>query len=152
MSVLENVMVGSYRFGAKEEAARAAQDVLSFLGLSHLSRRLARELNTPEMKRLEIARALSTRPKLLLLDEVMSGLTPTESRALIPTIRRIRERGITIVMIEHVMHAVMTLSDRIFVLHHGEALAQGRPEEIAANPVVIEAYLGLPAEAETRHV
>ncbi|OQM76068.1 ABC transporter ATP-binding protein [Manganibacter manganicus] len=143
MSVLENVMVGSYRLSRdSREAAQRAREVLALLGMEDLTDRPARELTMPGMKRLEVARALATGPRLLLLDEVMSGLTPTESKAMLPVIQRIRDSGVTILMIEHVMHAIMALSDRIVVLHHGSKLAEGSPDEIAANPAVVEAYLG----------
>jgi branched-chain amino acid transport system ATP-binding protein len=143
LTVLENVMVGTYRFASrKQEAVDRAREVLQLLGIEALSDRPAGELTTPGMKRLEVARALATRPKLLLLDEVMSGLTPTESRAMLPVIQRIRDSGVTILMIEHVMHAIMALSDRIVVLHHGQKLAEGTPVQIAADQNVIAAYLG----------
>jgi branched-chain amino acid transport system ATP-binding protein len=144
LSVLENVMVGTYRFAhRKQDAIDQARDVLQFLGIEGLANRPAGELTTPGMKRLEVARALATRPKILLLDEVMSGLTPTESKAMLPVIQRIRDSGVTILMIEHVMHAIMALSDRIVVLHHGQKLAEGNPEQIATDERVIAAYLGI---------
>lgn len=143
MTVLENTMVGAYRLAANRiDAANQARDILVLLGMDDLAGRPARELTMPGLKRLEVARALATRPKLLLLDEVMSGLTPSESKAMLPVIRRIRDSGVTVVMIEHVMHAIMALSDRIVVLHHGSKLAEGTPAEIAADAAVINAYLG----------
>ncbi|HEY4191263.1 MAG TPA: ATP-binding cassette domain-containing protein, partial [Mesorhizobium sp.] len=143
LTVLENAMVGSYRLSRhKREAAERAREVLALLGIEADADRPAGELTMPGLKRLEVARALATRPKLLLLDEVMSGLTPTESKAMLPVIQRIRDSGVTLLMIEHVMHAIMTLSDRIVVLHHGRKLAEGTPAEIAADAAVIEAYLG----------
>jgi branched-chain amino acid transport system ATP-binding protein len=98
-------------------------------------------------KRLELARALATSPKLLLLDEVLAGLNPSEIRDMVPVIRAIRERGVTIMMIEHVMQAVMSLAEHVYVLVEGHVIAQGEPAEIAANPRVIEAYLGAGAAA-----
>jgi branched-chain amino acid transport system ATP-binding protein len=143
LSVLENVMVATYRFSRNSaEAAQEAHKVLQFLRLDEIAQRPAGELTTPGMKRLEVARALATRPKILLLDEVMSGLTPTESREMLPVIRDIRASGVTVLMIEHVMQAIMALSDRIVVLHHGQRLAEGTPAEVAADPAVISAYLG----------
>jgi branched-chain amino acid transport system ATP-binding protein len=99
-------------------------------------------LNLVERKRLEVARALSTSPEILLLDEAIGGLNPTESMEMIRFIERLREEGLTILMIEHVMKAIMDLSDRLIVLHYGKKLAEGDPAEIARNPQVIEAYLG----------
>ncbi len=143
LSVLDNVIVATFRFSAgRKEAASHARDVLRFVGIDALLHRRAGDLTTPGMKRLEIARALATRPKLLLLDEVMSGLTPTESTAMQVMIQRIRDSGVTILMIEHVMQAIMALSDRIVVLHHGCTLAEGTPAQVSADPEVIAAYLG----------
>lgn len=143
MTVLENTMVGSYRLAHdRREAAEQARGVLAALGMEDLADRPARELTMPGMKRLEVARALATKPKLLLLDEVMSGLTPSESKAMLPIVRGIRDSGVTVLMIEHVMHAIMALSDRIMVLHHGQRLAEGTPAEISADKAVINAYLG----------
>jgi branched-chain amino acid transport system ATP-binding protein len=112
------------------------------VGLTDRLDELAGRLTTGGKKRLELARALSARPQLLLLDEVLAGLNPTEIETMIGVIRRIRERGIAILMIEHVMRAVMSLSDRIFVLNLGRRLAEGTPREVASNPEVIAAYLG----------
>ena len=143
MTVLENTMVGAYRLaGSRSDAADQARGILALLGMEDLAGRPARELTMPGLKRLEVARALATKPKLLLLDEVMSGLTPSESKAMLPVIRRIRDNGVTVLMIEHVMHAIMALSDRIVVLHHGSKLAEGTPAEITADATVINAYLG----------
>lgn len=143
MTVLENVMVGAFNVTnsvghAKEKALIALEKV----GLSHNQEVLANSLTVSDRKRLEVARALATEPQLLLLDEVMAGLNPTEVEEIIPLIRSIRESGITIFMIEHIMASMMKLSDRILVLHHGELLAQGTPAEVTSNEKVIEAYLG----------
>ncbi len=143
LSVLDNVKVGAFLrdTGARKATARA-QEVLEFVGLMDLADQPAQTLTTAGRKRLELARALSTRPRLLLLDEVMAGLTPTESIAMVELIRQIRQTGVSILVIEHVMKAIMTLSDRVAVLHHGELIAAGKPAQIANDDHVIEAYLG----------
>jgi len=147
LTVLENVLVGGC-FGGDGQgqsivAARPdAMDRLRLVGLEDAADRPAGALPIAARKRLEIARALATRPSLLLLDEVVAGLTPTEVGHLMDLIGRVRAGGTTIVLIEHVMKAIMNLSDRIVVLHHGEKLAEGRPQEIARDPAVVNAYLG----------
>jgi branched-chain amino acid transport system ATP-binding protein len=151
LSVRENAMVGAC-FGQHRHnlsgAAKVADEVLHFVGLAERADQLAGSLNVAQKKRLEMARALSAQPYLLLLDEVLAGLNPSEISAMVDTIRRIRDQGITIIMIEHVMHAIMNVSDRILVLSFGELIAEGTPEEIANNQQVIEAYLGDPKLAE----
>jgi branched-chain amino acid transport system ATP-binding protein len=132
----------SYPFRMGKDAEREALELLDFFGLSHKANVLARNLTMTERKRLEIARALGTHPQLLLLDEVMAGLTPSEISSTMSLIRQIRERGITICLIEHIMKAIMELSDRVVVLHHGEKIAEGTPEEVAHDPGVVAAYLG----------
>jgi branched-chain amino acid transport system ATP-binding protein len=136
-------MVGSFLRERRKMAAQAkAREVVEFVGLGHAAARPAQTLTSAGRKRLELARALATEPRLLLLDEVMAGLTPTESIGIVDLIRRIRDAGISILLIEHVMKAIMSLSDRVAVLHHGELIAVGPPAEIASDQHVIEAYLG----------
>lgn len=143
MKVVENVMIGAFLKEPKVAAAEAkARDVLAFVGLSDYANQPASVLTTAGRKRLELARALATNPKLLLLDEVMAGLTPTESLSIVKLIKDIRKSGVSLLIIEHVMKAIMALSDRILVLHHGELIAGGSPEEITQDDAVIEAYLG----------
>ena len=151
LSVRENVMVGAC-FGHENQnlgnAAKIADEVLEFVGLAKRTGQLAGSLNVAQKKRLEMARALAARPYLLLLDEVLAGLNPSEIDGMVQTVLKIREQGITIIMIEHVMKAVMNVSDRILVLDYGQQIAEGSPEEIAKNEKVIEAYLGDPKLAE----
>lgn len=146
LSVLKNVLVGVY-FGRKEsiskkKAEEEAWRLLEFMDLHSKTRYPADQLTTGEQKRLEIARALGTNPMVLLLDEVIAGLNPTETATIMEKIQIIRDKGVTVFMIEHVMKAVMGLSDKIIVLNHGEKIAEGTPQEISAHPRVIEAYLG----------
>jgi branched-chain amino acid transport system ATP-binding protein len=147
LTVLENVMVGALfgsRGGAREirTAQQQAKEILEFVGLAHRAHAPAEGLNVPERKRMELARALAMRPTILLLDEVMAGLNATEIDAAVELIKRIRDRGITLLVIEHVMKAIRNLSDRIMVLFHGEKLTEGLPEEVLNNPEVVSAYLG----------
>jgi branched-chain amino acid transport system ATP-binding protein len=141
--VLQNVMIGAYvRQTSVAAARRQARAVLERLGLADRADTPAHNLTLADLKRLEIAKALATEPKLLLLDEVVSGLTPTEVEALVGIIRDIRAGGTAIIMIEHVMQAVMALSDVIVVLHHGEKIFEGPPRAAATDPRVVDAYLG----------
>ncbi len=147
MSVLANVTVGAC-FGREYQSMRAARvtalEVLELVGLASRANSPARSLTLAGKKRLEVARALAARPKLLLLDEVLAGLNPTEIALMIDLIRKIRESGISVFMIEHVMQAIMNLSDRIVVLNLGRKIAEASPTEVVKNSDVVEAYLGFP--------
>jgi branched-chain amino acid transport system ATP-binding protein len=151
LTVQENVMVGAC-FGREgqnlTEASRTANEILEMLGLTVRTDQLAGSLNVAQKKRLELARALASRPYLLLLDEVLAGLNPSEIATMVEIVHQIRAQGITIIMIEHVMHAVMNVSDRVLVLDYGQQIAEGTPEEVSKNEKVIEAYLGDPQLAE----
>jgi len=146
MPVLENVLLGSL-FGTSSstssaDAAREATTLLEFVGLSAVKATPAKDLTLANQKRLEVARALATKPELLLIDELMAGLNPTEVAQAMELVTRIRDKGMTIFMIEHVMKAIMSICDRIIVLHHGEKIAEGTPQEIATSRTVVEVYLG----------
>jgi branched-chain amino acid transport system ATP-binding protein len=147
LTVEDNVVVGALlRRPDVASARRHALDILERLDLVDKRMRPASTLTLPDRKRLEVARALATDPKLLLLDEVMAGLRPTETDRMVAILRALnRESGLTIVLIEHVMRAVMALARRVLVLHHGAAIAEGAPAEIAREPAVIESYLGAEA-------
>ena len=144
LSVLDNVVVGGLRITNKVAEARiAAAEILDVLDLADKRDVPAGSLTLPERKRLEVARALATGPKLLLLDEVMAGLRPNETDALVETFRQLnRSLGLTILLIEHVMRAVMALSEHVVVLNHGVLISSGTPEEVVRNPEVLECYLG----------
>jgi len=146
MPVFENVLLGSLfgsptRMSSADAAAQAAE-TLEFVGLSAVGASPAKDLTLANQKRVEVASALATKPQLLLLDELMAGLNATEVAESMELVGRIHDRGITVFMIEHVMKAIMNVCDRIMVLHHGERIAEGTPQEIAASKTVIEVYLG----------
>jgi branched-chain amino acid transport system ATP-binding protein len=143
LTVLGNVVVAAYlRHPTRDAAERRALEVLDFLGMRRLAELEASSLNLPSRKRLEIAKALALEPRLLLLDEVVAGLNATEAEETIALIRRVRDRGITIVIVEHIMKVIMGLSDRVVALNYGKKIAQGTPEAVAADPAVVTAYLG----------
>ena len=143
MTVLDNVLVGAFlRHGHRVAARRVAEEVLEFTGLAPLAASPARSLGTPGRKRLEIARALATEPRLLLLDEALAGLTPAEVRLAIELVRRIKGLGITIVIVEHIMEVILSLAERAVVFHQGKVIAQGAPRAVVDDPAVISAYLG----------
>ncbi|MGH8739851.1 MAG: ABC transporter ATP-binding protein [Burkholderiales bacterium] len=144
LSVLDNVMVGAFLKEKSSSAARSvAAAILERLGLASKRDLPASSLTLPDRKRLEVARALATRPRLLLLDEVMAGLRPTECDQIVAVFREVnRAEGLTILLIEHVMRAVMALAGRIVVLHHGEVIARGTPDEVVRDKAVLECYLG----------
>jgi len=146
MPVLENILLGSI-FGTSNsssvtDATREAANLLEFVGLSAMSTTPARNLSLANKKRLEVARAIATKPELLLLDELMAGLNPTEVAEAMELVTRIRDKGITIFMIEHVMKAIMSICDQVIVLNHGEKIAEGNPKTIATSKTVVGAYLG----------
>ncbi len=144
LTVLENVTVGAlHKHGRVTQARDHAVGFLELLELDAKRHQMAANLTLPDRKRLEVARALATEPRLLLLDEVMAGLRPTETDRMVATLRRLRdETGLTILLIEHVMRAVMSLSENVVVLNHGEKISEGAPEAVVQDPAVLECYLG----------
>lgn len=143
MTVLENVAVAAAARGESEkEAEEEGWEILQRVGLAQYATRTSKDLPTAGLKRLELARALALHPRVLMLDEVLAGLVPTERQPVIDLLLSIRDEGTTLLFVEHVMAAVMALSDRVLVLNQGETLAFGTPEEVTSNPEVIEAYLG----------
>src|SRR5271169_3819934 len=143
MSVLENVMIGAFlRTPHRAEAEAKARAVLEKVGMARLADAPARTLGTPGRKRLEIARALATDPKVLLLDEAMAGLTQREVQLAIDLVRDIHRSGISLVIVEHIMEVIMSLASRVVVFHQGREIARGNPREVTSNPAVIQAYLG----------
>ena len=146
LSVLENVVASCY-FGhaaakSQHEARERAMDILQFTGLFEKRHVLSKDMGTPDQKRLEMARALATKPELLFLDENMAGLNPAETESAIELIREINRSGVTIFLIEHIMQAVVSLCENVIVLHHGEKIAEGTPEQVMNDPLVMEVYLG----------
>ena len=143
MTVLENVMTGALLHYVKVAGAREkAEEVLSFTGLLEKKDRLGAELTIADKKRLEVSMALATKPRLLMLDESMAGLTVVDLRGMIDLIKAVRGSGITLVVVEHVMEAVMEISDRVVVLNSGKKIMEGAPKEVVSHPEVIQAYLG----------
>ena len=146
LTVVDNVVpsafFGRYKAKGLKEAREIALETLHFTGLYSKRDVLAKEMGTPDQKRLEMARALATKPEMLFLDEVMAGLNPTETEEAITLIRKINESGVTIFLIEHIMRAVVSLCEKVIVLHHGEKIAEGTPEKVMNDPYVMEVYLG----------
>lgn len=153
LTLLENVMVGAYNHTKdRAKAKEHAMQFIEFVGLQEKAGKVVGELNIGDQRKVEMARALATQPELLLLDEIMAGLTPTETGAVMDLIRKIRESGITVFMVEHIMSAVMGLSDRIMVLVQGRLTILDRPEIVANNPEVIEAYIGVGNTTDTANI
>jgi branched-chain amino acid transport system ATP-binding protein len=143
MTVLANVMTGAFLRDKKLEVARArACEAVEFVGLSAKQHTPARDLTTIDQRRLEMARALATEPRLLLLDEVMAGLNPAEIDEAVALVEKLSKRGLTIIIVEHVMRAIMAVARHIVVLDHGQKIAEGSPKEVVENPEVVRAYLG----------
>lgn len=143
LSALDNVMVGAYsRTNDNHIAREKSREILDFLGMGGMEKQLAGSLPIAGRKRLEIAKALATDPKIILLDEAMAGLRPKETDEIIELVRKISQQGVSLLLVEHVMRVIMSLADRIVVVHHGEKLAEGEPRAIVQDKAVIDAYLG----------
>ena len=143
LSVLDNTLVGALLKDSNVKRAREkAREVVELVGLDYRMDVAGADLNLPELKRMELARALATEPELLLLDEVMAGLNPSDSDKMIELVKEINKKGVTIIIIEHVMKAIMRLSDRIYVLNQGCLISKGTPEEVSNDPEVIKSYFG----------
>lgn len=143
MSVLDNVIAAAFsRVRTLQEARQLALETIEFCGLTGVKDQLAKSLPIAGRKRLEITRAMATKPELLLLDETAAGLNPTELRGAIELIQKIRANGATVLIIEHIMHVIMSISDRIHAINFGQTIAEGAPQEVMRNPAVVEAYLG----------
>jgi len=143
LSVRDNVMVGAYnRTNKRSEARQKALEIIEFLGMQDLSETTAGSLSVAYRKRLEVAKALATNPKIILLDEAMAGLRPTETDEMIELVRQVSKQGIALLLVEHVMRVIMSLAEQIVVIHHGEKIAEGEPKQIVRDKAVIDAYLG----------
>lgn len=143
ITVQENILVGAYNAAPNEELALAiTEEIIEFMELGNLREQLAGSLPIAGRKRLEIAKAMATQPKMILLDEVMARLRPTETDETIELVRKIQQNGVSILLVEHVMKVIMSLADKIVVVHHGTKIAEGAPQEIVHNQAVIDAYLG----------
>ena len=141
-SVLDNVLIGALLRSNVAEARKIAESCLERVGLAGIANKLAKDLSFPERARVEVARSLATQPKVLLLDEVMAALNRVEMQEIMALIRQLRDDGLTVVVVEHHMHAIMSLCERIIVLNFGRKIAEGSPEDISRNPEVVRAYLG----------
>jgi branched-chain amino acid transport system ATP-binding protein len=152
MTILDNVMVGAFlRHPHRGEARDHALRVIELTGLKEQTHQLARSLGTPGRKRLEIARVMATGPRIVLLDEALAGLTPVEVRRAIELVREIHRSGVTLVIVEHIMEVILTLTQRVLVFNQGRVIAHGKPQEVVNEPAVIEAYLGRGHGRRARH-